>query len=1266
MVGSKAGAACDTGHAWPLGALGEVVDDALSRGGNVHVDVGFGDDGDEEPYVVVRDDGTGFSVEGVLHRLSIDAGADWVRGGAFGSAWQAAAMAIGGDVCVASRGASGCVVGLLSRTRLADIAVGGSAVLAFPWVPADERENTSIVSEFIQYSPWGCAEDVDAVFDAMRAGGTASVMFALKRNAETGELELDVDADETDVVLAGAADSGGANEPAIRLTHSLRSYLELLYLNPGPQRVYLRGSVVRERRLKCMMYARHDYSYTPRASKLRIAGLPEHPASFRFGFDPDARAQEFGMLMYYRGRLVRPYLKVGQQVQHGSELRVVGIIEADFLAPTRNMQGFIVDRWYQGTMFAIDRSLKSYWAQFGSMKRVLELHGNDHIPQWARCDVCGQWRIVKSAQAGGPDPANTAGCANWCCAMNVGGTAMCGVGDDADSAVPSKARKGRRPSSALFPDCDALGAAKRARYNPSLCAAFRTDEGRQSRISELAAYALPHFSSGASSAPVATAAGIDSWTEPELDLDAPTPEPGQLDLPLGAFAGEDFKLSTMSGAAAATTEAPKRASPKVMGSAQNAAGHLRGADVGVVTPITAMNSAGVPSVTPAEEDIENKDRSAQKGRPLLHAISSPSRGSNLRQRSSLRKRERPKLSDCEAEADATGSGSKSSPSSSEPNSAGSNVTADRDNANVRDAPATVMCEKAPGSGSDGGDSGALPHAQRGKATSARTLAIADKPSATGIPGGTVRDIGAKSMNRADDIQKEGTLRNMTSPPAKVARADVVSPSNSGTAKRMRARSTAAQRDSENTLPGAIAGLPLAPPSRKDLSAGLLVSRNQHCEEKPPDSSSGRKRAAEAEIDPSLHPSDSGARSSFDVEPEEQLAAFGPKLGPLAPDNDNKQPLPSELWKDAARASGAGRENPSGVPQTNATRAAKDGMAQSSRGQRQLQSERRMSAHSSPLLGFDNSLSAHTCDDASRAGLNAKEPLAQDSSDAKITNEVERAWPATTDGCSQPTKLLAFAKDVATTAARTVIEEFELRGSIDYAASTKEGTRRRTALEPVVNGAAPSESFKEADGSMRPCSFEDQARRWTPASMGAMAAAAASAAAAAATAAFKYENRRCAPQPCVAVSKEMSPRRPAEQPEHTLQLQQMQAQVDKAQVYKSKLQELVCLLAPGAGGGISTWMNNIESLGVQEFAREIKGRVEESARERADREHLRDIECAQASQQIACEGLEHARRLIRVFLELGVGMIQGEEDDDEPIESIFRDYLLMVEILPEEN
>ena len=60
-----------------------------------------------------------------------------------------------------------------------------------------------------------------------------------------------------------------------------------------------------------------------------------------FGFQPSPHKHLYGIMIYHHGRLIRPYVRVGVQLQpneHG--LGVLGVMEADFLDPTHNKQDF--------------------------------------------------------------------------------------------------------------------------------------------------------------------------------------------------------------------------------------------------------------------------------------------------------------------------------------------------------------------------------------------------------------------------------------------------------------------------------------------------------------------------------------------------------------------------------------------------------------------------------------------------------------------------------------------------------------------------------------------------------------------------------------------------------------------------------------------------------------------------------------------------------------------------------------------------------------
>lgn len=308
---------------------------------------------------------------------------------------------------------------------------------------------------------------------------------------------------------------------------------------------------MRERRLSATMWGCTDYIYTSRA-------VHDSAATMRFGFDPHASGEEFGMLIYCHGRLIRPYLRVGLQVPRDSDVRVVGIVEADFLTPTKNMQAFKRNRHYQGLLFSLDRWLKSFWQKYGSMQKVLQTHGRDPVSKWCRCDDCGYWRIV-APREGALNPDDIS-CQKWVCAFNLGGTTKCGPPDDDDilHSVDNEHSFGvsrPNPDTHKKPqDSPSEGDEKAAGIPQQLCADDPRKRSRAPQVPNLD-WAKNGVAEGSSpsdptSAAEASGPGINAHamatvgdrmvSEPNLSLEQPLPE---LVSPQLHSCGNDVKLS---------------------------------------------------------------------------------------------------------------------------------------------------------------------------------------------------------------------------------------------------------------------------------------------------------------------------------------------------------------------------------------------------------------------------------------------------------------------------------------------------------------------------------------------------------------------------------------------------------------------------------------------------------------------------------------------------------------------------------------------------
>jgi len=74
----------------------------------------------------------------------------------------------------------------------------------------------------------------------------------------------------------------------------------------------------------------------------------------------------YGIMLYHRNRLIKPYLRVGIQNQINPDaVGVIGIIQADFLQPTHNKQDFDVNtNAYKNCIATLATKLETYWKSY--------------------------------------------------------------------------------------------------------------------------------------------------------------------------------------------------------------------------------------------------------------------------------------------------------------------------------------------------------------------------------------------------------------------------------------------------------------------------------------------------------------------------------------------------------------------------------------------------------------------------------------------------------------------------------------------------------------------------------------------------------------------------------------------------------------------------------------------------------------------------------------------------------------------------------------
>lgn len=535
------------GHTWALGAVAALVDTAReAAAAAVRLDVRFG--AADEPFIALRDDGPGLSFLGVRSRLGATAPSVVARirdgnpvadptpaqlptpeKGFAGTPWLGAVFRLGRDVCLLSKTGSGGsdggggggggvggpmrIIALLSRTGAADGSL--TTIVVVDW-DRNLEEKAAAMPSLLKYSPWDSEEEIGAAFDSIGTTGLLVAVFNLRRTVEEAVLELDVESDETDILLDPPEDPvpppgdptrerGPMNPLTVQpltVHTSMRAYLQVLYLEssstelkPGRSRgprIYLRGKIVREMRVCASLLQPFDMEYTPRkqpGDSIRCrfginscyagvsVGSPASAVQRRDANNPDAYAtmasdQDWGMLVYCQGRLVWPYVRfsaheVATYKRESYVVPVVGIVEADSWVANPNAQGFTKTDLLTRSKTAIERNMTKYITQFWSPVTGEPQHVMRRPHVWARCDNCHAWRIVAN-------PPTTNMCdvhvvPKWHCELNKGGTTKCNGDDDEFEGVPGKTKKGKArqqlPAAAPMPHYPQAGVTvpKRAR-----------------------------------------------------------------------------------------------------------------------------------------------------------------------------------------------------------------------------------------------------------------------------------------------------------------------------------------------------------------------------------------------------------------------------------------------------------------------------------------------------------------------------------------------------------------------------------------------------------------------------------------------------------------------------------------------------------------------------------------------------------------------------------------------------------------------------------
>lgn len=390
-----------TSHKWVLGAVAELLDNALDEvvhGATfVNVDV-IRKQVQDIPMLLIEDDGGGMDPECMRHCMSLGYSAKSKMAntiGQYGNGFKTSTMRLGADVivfsCCAAR--EGCKptrsIGLLSYTFLRET---GQQDIIVPMVDFefqtsewqkltrsnvdDWNKNMDIIR---QWSPFSTDVELLDQFNGMKHQGTRIFVYNLWEDDE-GELELDFDTDPDDIQVKGVNRDQKRISMAERLPnskhfltyrHSLRSYASILYLRlPKNFKMVLRGKEIQHHCLVNDLMITQKVTYRPH-------GGPQHEdeqesghqqeasyikAVVTIGFVKDAQehADIQGFNVYHKNRLIKPFWRLWNAA--GSAGRgVVGVLEANFVEPAHDKQGFERTQVLARLEARLVRMQKTYW-----------------------------------------------------------------------------------------------------------------------------------------------------------------------------------------------------------------------------------------------------------------------------------------------------------------------------------------------------------------------------------------------------------------------------------------------------------------------------------------------------------------------------------------------------------------------------------------------------------------------------------------------------------------------------------------------------------------------------------------------------------------------------------------------------------------------------------------------------------------------------------------------------------------------------------------
>ncbi|KAF3785546.1 MICRORCHIDIA 6 protein [Nymphaea thermarum] len=352
-----------TSHKWPLGAIAELLDNAVDEIHNgatfVNIDKII-DPRDQCPALLIQDDGGGMDPECLRKCMSLGySGKKSSAIGQYGNGFKTSTMRIGADF--KNQG----MEAFVPRTICVDYELSPATRERKPIIRTSEKDWVYNMSTILQWSPYQTESDLLVQFDDIGHHGTKIVIYNLWHN-DDGDMELDFESDEEDIKISGAPKLVHTGHHTRMLTHmhvatqyyySLRVYVSILYLQlPNSFSIVLRGRVVEHHKLVDNLKFPQYILYKP-----QIGGNKEAEVITSIGFVKEApHVNVQGFNVYHKNRLIRPFWRVWLDPSSRGK-GVVGVLEANFIEPAHDKQDFEKTAVFQKLEARLKTMAVEYW-----------------------------------------------------------------------------------------------------------------------------------------------------------------------------------------------------------------------------------------------------------------------------------------------------------------------------------------------------------------------------------------------------------------------------------------------------------------------------------------------------------------------------------------------------------------------------------------------------------------------------------------------------------------------------------------------------------------------------------------------------------------------------------------------------------------------------------------------------------------------------------------------------------------------------------------